>query len=683
MATAGHETGSNRHQMSPVQCPDARRRPGRRSCGTPSPPSTWPAWASRRAWRRQRLRFSSSRRRVCRRGGGVAMEVAGGRPRWMPVGCDRCSPALPAFLSCRRRRPRRLRRRWRWRAPSRRRRQPLMRGRQPSARALPTPGMRMAPSRCPAHPTFIFSLVCLVPAFRTASHPCCLSQFLLYNTAPCLLHSDCRARLHPPTTLSPVYPCPHIHSATLYHPLSPWQLAVADGSQVLGGAGCAAAGRRTGGAACGALAAVTWLRAARFTARCSHVPNQQGLAGALLRGRVGLLSRPQHVAGPRAAAEGCRTPAHTDGGNRQASEPCLRWPQMRAFNCGAPLALQACPSAARIVLTLVKARQQAGKLPVLAPVQSLLQSWLPAAPARCGSADRCRYIATRACAPLSSPLGPAAAPRRRWSVALPRRLPRPQSTDCSTLVRPPSLPLLQAQAKPRHARAARLAPAAAAAAGARSSARACARTAARRAAAMVWEHPVSLVAVYAGFYLAIVFVSLSIACGLYYLGELCEEYVLTTRRLIGHAIKVGRAPRPAWAGAAAGPPRAAGRQQLQRSRLPPGRVLAGSHGGTEPQRGGPRHPAPCWRQPAVPSPGLAHCRCPRAGGAAAARAAAVRPPAGGVPGGGRGGAPVVPPPAQALPLCQPHLGRGADLDRPARAVGGPLAAPLLEVVLHE
>lgn len=55
---------------------------------------------------------------------------------------------------------------------------------------------------------------------------------------------------------------------------------------------------------------------------------------------------------------------------------------------------------------------------------------------------------------------------------------------------------------------------------------------------MVWEHPVSLVAVYAGFYLAIVFISLSIACGLYYLGELCEEYVLTTRRLIGHTIKV-------------------------------------------------------------------------------------------------------------------------------------------------
>lgn len=111
----------------------------------------------------------------------------------------------------------------------------------------------------------------------------------------------------------------------------------------------------------------------------------------------------------------------------------------------------------------------------------------------------------------------------------------------------------------------------------------------------MWEHPVSLIAVYAGFYLAIVFVSLSIgelptpggpqrqpalphnrrglslaewleradpsgsasveqgcrrslnrppaatpvhaACGLYYLGELCEEYVLTTKRLISHTIK--------------------------------------------------------------------------------------------------------------------------------------------------
>lgn len=54
---------------------------------------------------------------------------------------------------------------------------------------------------------------------------------------------------------------------------------------------------------------------------------------------------------------------------------------------------------------------------------------------------------------------------------------------------------------------------------------------------MVWEHPVSLISVYAGMYLAIVFISLSVACGLYYLAELCEEYVITAKRLIGYTIK--------------------------------------------------------------------------------------------------------------------------------------------------
>ncbi|KAI3428263.1 hypothetical protein D9Q98_006642 [Chlorella vulgaris] len=54
----------------------------------------------------------------------------------------------------------------------------------------------------------------------------------------------------------------------------------------------------------------------------------------------------------------------------------------------------------------------------------------------------------------------------------------------------------------------------------------------------MWDHPVSLASVYLGFYCFIVFVSLSIACGLYYLAELCEEYIITARRIIGHAIKV-------------------------------------------------------------------------------------------------------------------------------------------------
>lgn len=51
------------------------------------------------------------------------------------------------------------------------------------------------------------------------------------------------------------------------------------------------------------------------------------------------------------------------------------------------------------------------------------------------------------------------------------------------------------------------------------------------------DQPVSLITVYLGFYLAIVFLSLSIACGLYYLAELCEEYVMTTKRLIGYTIQ--------------------------------------------------------------------------------------------------------------------------------------------------
>jgi hypothetical protein len=33
------------------------------------------------------------------------------------------------------------------------------------------------------------------------------------------------------------------------------------------------------------------------------------------------------------------------------------------------------------------------------------------------------------------------------------------------------------------------------------------------------------------------------ACGLYYLAELCEEYVITAKRIIGHTIKAG-----AWRG---------------------------------------------------------------------------------------------------------------------------------------
>ena len=34
-------------------------------------------------------------------------------------------------------------------------------------------------------------------------------------------------------------------------------------------------------------------------------------------------------------------------------------------------------------------------------------------------------------------------------------------------------------------------------------------------------------------------VLLPAACGLYYLAELCEEYIITTKRIIGHVIKVG------------------------------------------------------------------------------------------------------------------------------------------------
>jgi hypothetical protein len=59
---------------------------------------------------------------------------------------------------------------------------------------------------------------------------------------------------------------------------------------------------------------------------------------------------------------------------------------------------------------------------------------------------------------------------------------------------------------------------------------------------------VSLVAVYVGLYLFIVFVSLSLACGLYYLAELIEEYTLTTRRILTWAIRVSSEGRPgtAW-----------------------------------------------------------------------------------------------------------------------------------------
>ena len=47
----------------------------------------------------------------------------------------------------------------------------------------------------------------------------------------------------------------------------------------------------------------------------------------------------------------------------------------------------------------------------------------------------------------------------------------------------------------------------------------------------------SIILVYFGFYLFIVFLSLSIACGLYYLAELIEEYTVTTKRVLGYVIK--------------------------------------------------------------------------------------------------------------------------------------------------
>eukprot|EP00890_Picochlorum_soloecismus_P004883 jgi/Picsp_1/5396/NSC_02756-R1_protein len=48
---------------------------------------------------------------------------------------------------------------------------------------------------------------------------------------------------------------------------------------------------------------------------------------------------------------------------------------------------------------------------------------------------------------------------------------------------------------------------------------------------------VSTVLVYIGFYLFIVFLSLGIACALYYLAELIEEFLRTTKRLIDYTIK--------------------------------------------------------------------------------------------------------------------------------------------------
>lgn len=41
-----------------------------------------------------------------------------------------------------------------------------------------------------------------------------------------------------------------------------------------------------------------------------------------------------------------------------------------------------------------------------------------------------------------------------------------------------------------------------------------------------------------GFYLVIVFLTLGIACALFYLAELIEEYTSLTKRLLGHIIKV-------------------------------------------------------------------------------------------------------------------------------------------------
>lgn len=42
----------------------------------------------------------------------------------------------------------------------------------------------------------------------------------------------------------------------------------------------------------------------------------------------------------------------------------------------------------------------------------------------------------------------------------------------------------------------------------------------------------------AGFYLVIVFLTLGIACALFYLAEIIEEHTSTTKRLLSHVIKV-------------------------------------------------------------------------------------------------------------------------------------------------
>lgn len=49
---------------------------------------------------------------------------------------------------------------------------------------------------------------------------------------------------------------------------------------------------------------------------------------------------------------------------------------------------------------------------------------------------------------------------------------------------------------------------------------------------------VSTIIVYGGFYVFVVFISLGIACALYYLAEVVEEYLKTTRRILEHLVKV-------------------------------------------------------------------------------------------------------------------------------------------------
>lgn len=51
-------------------------------------------------------------------------------------------------------------------------------------------------------------------------------------------------------------------------------------------------------------------------------------------------------------------------------------------------------------------------------------------------------------------------------------------------------------------------------------------------------HPSRLGSCSPGFYLVIVFLTLGIACALFYLAELIEEYTSLTKRLLGHIIKV-------------------------------------------------------------------------------------------------------------------------------------------------